>query len=88
MNWKHEINIKTALYEAKELLDGGVAEAATIQRLGTAVADKLATLPPKVQAAFTPLQTRFRRVRSRRGCDALLAELYDLADHEKVWLGL
>jgi hypothetical protein len=88
MSWKYEINIKSALHEAKELLDSGVAEAETVRRLGVTIADHLATLPAPVKASFSALATKFRRVRSRNGCDALLAHLYDVADAEKVWLGL
>ena len=88
MSWKYEINIKPALYEARELLDNGVAEAETVRRLGAALADQLAALPTPVKASFSTLATKFRRVRSRNGCDALLAYLYDVADEEKVRLGL
>lgn len=88
MNWKYTINIKPALHEAKELLDSGTAEAETVKRLGVTIADHLTTLPAPVKASFSTLAAKFRRVRSRNGCDALLAELYDVADAEKVWLGL
>jgi hypothetical protein len=88
MSWKYEINIKPALHEAKELLDSGVAEAETVKRLGVTIADQLAALPTPVKASFSALAAKFRRVRSRNGCDALLASLYDTADGKKVWLGL
>lgn len=80
-NWKHKINVNKHIHEWED-------DKITVVELGKRVAEECKRIPLLVEEDFPQRFIDASETEDTDEFDAVLSDLYDIADENLIWLGL
>lgn len=83
MNWRYKLNLGEVISECDEKFDLSKHEEAVPEEVKTRISDCLSS-----SNILNAWASKVRHSRSIAELNRILDEIYDIADRQKIWLGL